>query len=493
MTRRAVVPATAIVVVLALAPVGASSPKFFQAATQADFLKGDVENLSIDNRGQLVLGPVTELVYETSAPFLWAMLAMPDGSLFVGTGNEGKVFKIDAQGKGSLFFDSAELEVHALAPAPNGGLYVGTSPDGKIYKVDRNGSATEFFDPDDKYIWALAVDAKGNVYAGTGEKGVIYKITPDGKGTVFYKTNTTHATALAFDKAGNLLVGTGSPGKVLRIDPDGKPFVLLDSPFQEIRALRFDDKGMLYVAALSGRPPSGGSVGPDGLRDARADVGRAAGAGAVGLGRDHVHRDRRLVGRAATRARLRATIGGRRAASTASRRTASGISSGNRATTRPTISRSIRAARSSSAPAARARSIASKAIPLRPTLLARASAQQVTAFYKDPPRTAVLRDREPGQAVPAVAGPRRSRHLRVRGARRADGGDVGRDQLARNGAGRQSRRALHAVGQHRDAGRHLERLVGGLHEPGEARRSRARRRATCSGAPCSREKATARS
>jgi hypothetical protein len=29
--------------------------------------------------------------------------------------------------------------------------------------------------------------------------------------------------------------------------------MLLDSPFQEVRALRFDDKGMLYVAAISGR------------------------------------------------------------------------------------------------------------------------------------------------------------------------------------------------------------------------------------------------
>src|SRR5262249_1218405 len=105
--------------------------------------------------------------------------------------------------------------------------------------------------------------------AGTGDTGVIYKIAPDGKGVPFYKTNATHATALAFDKAGNLLVGTGTPGKVIRIDPDGKPFVLLDSPFQEIRSLRFDDKGTLYAAALSGR-------GPSGVAPATSDTGPAA-------------------------------------------------------------------------------------------------------------------------------------------------------------------------------------------------------------------------
>ena len=250
--------AAVLVASLAL-PLSASSPKFFQVATQGDFLKGDVDNLSIDNRGELSLGPATELVYETAAPFLWTVVAQADGSLYVGTGNEGRVFKIDPQGKGSLFFDSTELEVHALAPAPNGGLYVATSPDGKIYLVDRNGNGKVFYDSEEKYIWALALDGKGNLYAGTGDKGTIYKIGPDGKGSVFYKTNATHVTALAFDKGGNLIAGTGTPGKVLRIDGDGKPFVLLDSPLQEIRSLRYDDKGQLYVAALSGHGSSGGS------------------------------------------------------------------------------------------------------------------------------------------------------------------------------------------------------------------------------------------
>lgn len=262
---------------LAMSPVQASSPKFFLAATQADFVKGDAENLSVDSRGQLVLGPATELVYETAAPFLWSMVAQPDGTLFVGTGNEGRVFKIDPQGKGSTFFDSSELEVHALALAPNGGLYVGTSPDGKIYHVDKDGNGTVLFDPGAKYIWSLVVDTKGTLYAATGDKGLIYKIAPDGKGAVFYKTNATHSMALTLDRNGSLLVGTGSPGKIIRVDADGKGFVLLDSPFQEIRTLRFDDRGMLYAAALSGRPPTGGApVVPDlGGSAAGADPGRA--------------------------------------------------------------------------------------------------------------------------------------------------------------------------------------------------------------------------
>ena len=98
-------------------------------------------------------------------------------------------------------------------------------------------------------------------------------------------------------------------------------------------------------------------------------------------------------------------------------------------------------------------------------LLARASAQQVTSLYRDRAGPAVLRDRQPGQAVPPVADARAARHLRVRGPRRADGVVVGRDRAgaARSPAGSRDR-GLDAFRQHRNARRHLECLVRDLHD-----------------------------
>lgn len=232
----------------------AALPTFWQVSTEAEFLEGEVENLSIDPYGRLTLGPTAAAVYEASAPFLWTVVSGPDGSVFAGSGNEGHVYRIDPNGRGAVFFDAEELEVHAIAPAPGGGIYVGTSPDGRIYKVDASGSSSVFFDPADKYIWSLAVDAGGNVFAGTGDKGVIYKITPDGKGAPFYETKASHAMSLAFDRDGRLIAGTESPGRVFRIDASGKPFVLLDSPYNEIHTLRVDANGVIYAAAVTGRP-----------------------------------------------------------------------------------------------------------------------------------------------------------------------------------------------------------------------------------------------
>src|SRR3954452_12515285 len=123
----------------------AAVPTFWQVSTESEFLKGDVENLSIDSYGRLTLGPAADTLYASNAPFLWTLFAAPDGAVYAGSGNEGQVYKIDAAGKSSVFFDSEELEVHAIAAAPNGGLFVATSPDGKIYRVDAAGKGSLFF------------------------------------------------------------------------------------------------------------------------------------------------------------------------------------------------------------------------------------------------------------------------------------------------------------------------------------------------------------
>jgi hypothetical protein len=257
MWRRSVLGLALLCGALLSATLGAS-PGFWQAATQADFLRGEVDQLSIDEHGRLTLGPELSKIHDAAAPFVWTIAAGQDGSWYLGTGNDGKVIKVDRAGQGSVFYDSTEMEVHALASAPNGGLYVGTSPDGRIYRVDAQGRATTFFDPDDKYIWSLIVDRDGNLFAGTGDKGTVYKISPDGKGVRFFASKTAHAVSLAFDQNRQLLVGTGAPGRVFRVDAAGKGFLLLDTIYQEIHAIRVDPKGVVYAAAQSGRAQGGG-------------------------------------------------------------------------------------------------------------------------------------------------------------------------------------------------------------------------------------------
>jgi hypothetical protein len=257
-TGRATVRPYLLVACLLASATTSAGPGFWQAATQADFLRGDVDQLSVDEHGRLALGPELMRVHDAAAPFVWAAVSGADGAMFLGTGNDGKVIRVDRNGQSSVFYDSTEMEVHALAPAPNGGLYAATSPDGRIYRIDAKGQATPFFDPDDKYIWSLVVDKDGTVYAGTGDKGTVYKIAPDGKGQPFFATKSAHAVALQFDQKQQLLVGTGAPGRLFRVDAAGKGFLLLDTTYQEVRAVRVDPKGVIYAAAQSARAQGGG-------------------------------------------------------------------------------------------------------------------------------------------------------------------------------------------------------------------------------------------
>ena len=85
----------AIALCATAAGVHAALPTFWQVSTEAEFLQGEVENLSIDSYGRLTLGPATTTVYESSAPFLWTLVGAPDGSVFVGSGNEGQIYRIE--------------------------------------------------------------------------------------------------------------------------------------------------------------------------------------------------------------------------------------------------------------------------------------------------------------------------------------------------------------------------------------------------------------
>ena len=239
---------------LSVVVVSGSSPVFWRVSTQAEFLRGEVESLSVDADGHLTLGPVTNSVFDTTAPALWSLARARDGALWVGSGNEGRLYRVEANGNGTVVFDSDELDIYAIAADAEGGVFAATSPDGRIYRVTANGQTAVVFDPEDTYVWALAVASDGALYAATGNAARIYRISADGAGQVVFESDATHVLSLAFAPDGTLLAGTESPGQVLRIGPNGRAFVLLDASYEEIRSLRVQPDGSVLVVAVSGQP-----------------------------------------------------------------------------------------------------------------------------------------------------------------------------------------------------------------------------------------------
>src|SRR4029077_6606237 len=120
--------------------------------------------------------PRVEKVASVAEPFLLSAAVHPDGWV-VGTGNAGKILKIDHKGAVTELFAAPEPEVFAVLVDPDGTVYAGTSPRGKVYRI-RPGHATKaepFFDPQETYIWALARAKDGSLLVGTGTQGKLFK------------------------------------------------------------------------------------------------------------------------------------------------------------------------------------------------------------------------------------------------------------------------------------------------------------------------------
>jgi hypothetical protein len=237
----------------------ASGPVFWRVNTRAEIEKGDAVGVSIADNGAITLAPALAEVFDTKQAYIWSAAADNSGNVYLGTGHEGRVFKVDASGKGSLLYKTSELDVMALAVDASGNVYAGTSPDGKVYRITPSGEAKVFFEPKTKYIWSLAFDAQGRLLVGTGDKGIIFRVNADGTGAPLVNTTQTNITALKVDAAGNIIAGTDPGGMVLRVSPDGKVFTLFDSAQREIRDLAVGRNGEIYALALADSAGSGAS------------------------------------------------------------------------------------------------------------------------------------------------------------------------------------------------------------------------------------------
>ncbi|HZJ42598.1 MAG TPA: hypothetical protein VFD63_02440 [Pyrinomonadaceae bacterium] len=234
--------------------VYAGQPVVWETSARADLLKGDARGVSISDTGVLMLSPKLTELFNTQQTYVWSTAVDNAGNVFVGTGHDGKIFRIAANGTGSLLYDAAELDVTALAVGRDGSLYAGTSPDGKVYRIAADGKADVYFDPDDKYIWSLAVMPDGSLAVGAGDSGKIYRVRTAGAKpdvSLLVSTNQTHVISLAVTPQGDLLAGTDPGGLVLRISPEGKTFALFDTQLREIHALAPAADGSIYALALS--------------------------------------------------------------------------------------------------------------------------------------------------------------------------------------------------------------------------------------------------
>src|SRR5216684_2584828 len=223
--------------------------------------------------------------FDPKTKYIWDMAFDADGRLYVATGDNGEIYRVDKNGQGSVFFKSEEAHIRALTFDPKGNLIAGSDGSGLVYRISPTGEGFVLYSAPKKEITALAVDAAGNIYAaGTGEKraalqpGIsnapvapsaapgappsaaplagnvslsgsdVYSIAPDGSPRKIWSSHDDIVYALAFDSAGRLIAGTGNKGRVYAIEKNGDYTDLLRATANQVSAFSKGPNGGLYCS-----------------------------------------------------------------------------------------------------------------------------------------------------------------------------------------------------------------------------------------------------
>ena len=231
---------------------GAVGTRTFELDTQDKLSGGELKGTSVTASGEVVAGWAVSKTTLVKGTVVWSALALKDGSVLLGVGNEGRVLKVDAAGKESVVAETGGLAVTTLVEGPGGKIYAGTIPEGEIFIVDPNASVgvnpsapnpakpkawTKL--PSD-HVWSLVYDKKRNeLFAGTGPDGKIYRVDAAGKAQVFHSVEDGQVVSLALAPSGTLYAGTSSKGLLVAISAPGKSEVVQDFDGHEVKAIGF--------------------------------------------------------------------------------------------------------------------------------------------------------------------------------------------------------------------------------------------------------------
>jgi streptogramin lyase len=214
--------------------------------------------------------------------YIWDMAFDGAGNLYVATGIEGRLYKVDRNGSGKVVFDSDEGHITCVAVGRQGLMIFGSDPNGQIFQMDAGGKVFVLFDSPLKEISSLAVAPDGTIYAagiaenalkkqaeeteksesdkstvsetvktasvtvsnsgdGTtsdGEVSAIYRIHTDNTVDSIWSSKNHVVYSLAIDRGGRAVFGTGPKGLLIAVNPDGTETVLRRLEGMQVTALQ---------------------------------------------------------------------------------------------------------------------------------------------------------------------------------------------------------------------------------------------------------------
>ncbi|MHC4572594.1 MAG: hypothetical protein ACYS76_00435 [Planctomycetota bacterium] len=145
---------------------------------------------------------------------IFAMATDMAGRLLAGiSGEKCRLLRFDTDTSETIYEPDDAKYIFAITTDDKGNIYLGTGPEGKVYRLDPFDPASTglVYDSVDKNILSLAIGDDGFVYAGSDKRGLIYKINPATKtATVLYDSIQPEITALLLSERGELYAAATS-------------------------------------------------------------------------------------------------------------------------------------------------------------------------------------------------------------------------------------------------------------------------------------------
>lgn len=245
--------------VLCVAPVFAAAAKIWTSDSSGDFSAGEARGIAVTVNGELALSRGLERVEGVTEAVLYDAVTARDGTVYVGTGEAGRVLRVSPSGKVDTYATLPEKQATAVALGPDGALYAGGSPGGKVYRLE-GGKASVYYDTKAQYVWSLAF-AGPALYVATGLPGEIHRVDGASRGRRIHQSADPHVRSLEA-VGSDVWAGTSGSGLVLKVDGSGNTTTVFDSGKIEVTAIAAGPNGRVWAAASSSEAAGGGGAEP---------------------------------------------------------------------------------------------------------------------------------------------------------------------------------------------------------------------------------------
>jgi hypothetical protein len=265
MTRRSFrlgVAGSLMLAFLGSAPLGwAVGTRRFELHRGKDFQGGDLKGVAIDSAGRVHAGLNLGALPLSDAQSVWSALARPDGSLLLGTGNEGKLLEVRG-GSVRVAAETKALVITSMVEGWKGDVLLGTMPKGEVLRWSGGKLSPLAKLEGVEHVWALAFDKSSQaLFAATGPEGKLFRIEQSGKAQVYFDAEEQHLLSLAVgpQQSGSVVyAGASDKAKLYEVRAPGRANVLYDFGRTEVRSIAVSPKGDVY--AIANDIKSGGFV-----------------------------------------------------------------------------------------------------------------------------------------------------------------------------------------------------------------------------------------